>query len=216
MKIISPKNISPLPHALGTAWQQLPPALQAHYAANATDSGYLDISFPLWMQPLLWLLRLVGALVHRRARGVTTTVDKQLTFTQAGAIQQSWQRVLRYPDGQTIRFNSTWRSTADGAIQEFVQPFLALQMRSQVVMGKAGAELHYNGECFVVQLGRGNTRRQLRLPEWLLGHTVIVEKALDATHFHMNFRLIHPWFGEVFCYTGVFATQHTTQQTPSL
>ena len=47
-------------------------------------------------------------------------------------------------------------------------------------------------------------------------HTVIVEKAIDTTHFHMDFRLIHPWFGEVFCYTGVFTTQHTTQQTPLL
>jgi len=45
----------------------------------------------------------------------------------------------------------------------------------------------------------------LPVPEWrLLGRTSIVEEAVDATHFVMDFRLTHPLFGQVFRYSGEF------------
>lgn len=51
----------------------------------------------------------------------------------------------------------------------------------------------------------------LTLPEWIaLGHTTIVEEALDDSHFAMDFRLTHPLFGQVFRYAGKFSTQVTT------
>jgi hypothetical protein len=54
---------------------------------------------------------------------------------------------------------------------------------------------------FVAKLGRW----LLPIPEWLvLGHTTIVEQAVDDTHFEMDFRLTHPWFGQVFRYAGTF------------
>jgi hypothetical protein len=54
--------------------------------------------------------------------------------------------------------------------------------------------------------------RQLRLPEGLLlGHTEIEERAIDGESFAMDFRLIHPLFGQIYRYSGVFSTSR--QQT---
>jgi hypothetical protein len=48
----------------------------------------------------------------------------------------------------------------------------------------------------------------LPIPEWLvLGHTTIVEEAIDETHFVMDFRLTHPLLGEVFRYSGKFQAE---------
>ena len=53
-------------------------------------------------------------------------------------------------------------------------------------------------------------RLRLRLSErWLLGHTVIHEQALDAQHYAMDFRMVHPWFGQVFRYAGRFIVDET-------
>ena len=61
--------------ALGEAWHRLPPALQAHYRFGATtETGHLDIAYPRFMQPVLSVLRLLGALVDRPGQQVPTVV----------------------------------------------------------------------------------------------------------------------------------------------
>ena len=70
--------------------------------------------------------------------------------------------------------------------------------------------LHYRGVRFVAQLGPW----RLAIPEWLvLGHTRIEEQAVDDHHFVMDFRLIHPWFGQLFRYAGRFASDMENQGT---
>jgi len=70
-------------------------------------------------------------------------------------------------------------------------------MRPNVV----GEQLHYHGVNFVVRVHRWT----LRLPEWLaLGHTTIVERAVDERRYAMDFRMTHPWFGQTFMYAGTF------------
>lgn len=183
-------------HALGADWDTLPPALQAHYQLGTnTDVGHMDIEYPRWMQPYLSLLRLVGALVHRRGRQVATTVEKTVKGER-----QYWRRTLSFADGRVIRFNSFWVHAGGNQLIEYVNPVLGLQMAVQVQDGR----LHYEGVRFVVKLGRW----RLPLPESLvLGHTRIVETASDDTHFAMDFRLLHPWFGQVFRYAGSFETR---------
>ncbi|HLO61611.1 MAG TPA: DUF4166 domain-containing protein, partial [Azonexus sp.] len=108
-----------------------------------------------------------------------------------------WQRQIRFADGETVRFDSIWESAENNTLIEYVNPVLGLQMRPYVVADR----LHYHGVRFVTRLGRW----RLPIPEWLaLGHTTIVEQALDDTRFAMDFRLSHPLFGEVFRYSGEF------------
>ena len=68
----------------------------------------------------------------------------------------------------------------------------------------ADGNLYYEGRTYIIKLGK----LLLPLPEWLvLGHTSIVETALDTTHFAMDFRLQHPWFGQIYRYAGRFRTE---------
>jgi hypothetical protein len=180
-------------HALGADWDKLPPALQAHYRFGTTvDRGHLDIAYPRFMPIVLTLLRVLGALVNRDGRELPTHVEKHFVGER-----QYWRRQITFPDGKVIHFNSYWVSAGGHQLIEFVNPVLGLQMAARV----QGGELHYSGVRFVMKAGPW----LLPIPEWLvLGHTTIVEVALDDRHFAMDFRLTHPLLGQVFRYSGVF------------
>lgn len=179
--------------ALGEDWHKLPPALQAHYRfGTTTDTGHMDIEYPRFMQAYLNVLRVFGALVNRRSRHVSTVVEKHVVGDR-----QYWRRTITYSDKKVVRFNSFWVHAGDDHLIEFVNPVLGLQMAVRVEDGR----LHYRGVRFVAKFGRV----LLPIPEWLaLGHTSIVEEALDENRFAMDFRVTHPLLGEVFRYSGEF------------
>ncbi|MEY4588285.1 MAG: hypothetical protein RL497_361 [Pseudomonadota bacterium] len=179
--------------ALGAQFDQLPPALQAHYKAGPTrETGHLDIEYPRWMQPFLTLLHLLGALINRAGPQVPTLVERQ-----DDGSRQSWRRTLSFADGKVVYFNSHWVAGAGNRLTEYVNPILGLEMAVHVESGK----LYYEGVRFIVKLGAW----QLPIAEWLLlGHTTIREEAVDDTHFDMDFRLTHPLFGQIFRYAGRF------------
>ena len=181
--------------ALGAEWDRLPKALQAHYQPGANfDVGHLDITYPRFMQPVLAVLSRVGALVDRGGEKLPTTVRK----TVAGG-RQLWQRRIDFPDGRVGRFDSHWVAAGGNELIEYVNSVLGLQ----VAVFMDGPRLRYRGVRFVARFGR----LHIPIPEWMaLGHTEIVEEALDDSRFAMDFRLTHPWFGEVFRYSGVFET----------
>lgn len=179
--------------ALGDAWDQLPRSLQAHYLPGTTvDIGLMDVEYPAFMLPVLFVLSHLGALVRRRGKAVQTRVEKSVI-----GHHQHWRRTLRYADGQTLHFDSVWQPAPNGHVVEFVNPWLGLQMQPFVV----GDQLHYRGVRFVARVGRCT----LHIPEWMaLGHATIVERAIDEHHFAMDFRMTHPVLGQVFRYSGTF------------
>lgn len=179
--------------ALGSDWDKLPPSLQAHYRFGVTvDKGFLDIEYPSYMQPYLSVLRIFGALVDRKGLNLPSVVEKKNIGDR-----QYWRRTVDCPEGKRILFNSFWVLDESRRFIEFVNPVLGLQMAVHVEDGK----LYYRGIRFVAKLGR----LLLPIPEWLaLGHTTIIEEAIDDTHFAMDFRLTHPLLGQVFRYSGEF------------
>ncbi len=191
-----PLSMPLMQEALGEQWEALPPSLQAHYQhSNNTDSGALDIEYPRLMQPYLNILRLLGALVNQRGIAVPATVEKWME----GDIQQ-WKRTINFPNGKTLFFKSHWVYAGGNELIEYVSPFLGLRMAVSV----KDQQLHYEGKHYVLKLGK----LLLPIPEWLiLGHTTIVETALNDDEFAMDFRLNHPWFGELFRYAGTFTTE---------
>lgn len=179
--------------ALGPQWEQLPPVLQKHYQlASHTDVGALDIEYPGFMQVPLSLLHRIGALLHRRGEAVPTTVEKWMDGRT-----QHWKRTISFADGRKIYFKSHWHYAGGNELIEYVNPFLGLRMAASVDDGK----LIYTGRSFILKLGA----LKLPIPEWLvLGHTSIVETALDDERFAMDFRLKHPLFGQIYRYAGTF------------
>jgi hypothetical protein len=182
--------------ALGKQWDELPPSLQAHYKNRENiDIGKLDIEYPRFMQPYLSFLRLLGALVNQRGKKLPTTVEKWMD----NDIQQ-WKRSIQFPDGKTIFFKSHWDYIGANELIEYVNGFIGLRMRVEV----KEQQLHYHGVSYVIKLGHF----LLPIPEWvILGHTTIVETALNENEFAMDFRLRHPLFGQLFRYTGTFHTK---------
>jgi hypothetical protein len=139
-------------------------------------------------------MRCFGALINRQGKQLVTQVDKRSLGNQL-----YWHRSIHYPDMKTVYFNSVWQLTPEHHIIEFVNSVLGLQMAPEVKQG----QLHYHGIRFVIKLGRW----LLPIPEWLvLGHTTIVEQAIDESHIAMDFRLTHPLLGQIFRYSGVFCT----------
>lgn len=189
------QHVSLMQRALSEQWHSLPLALRSHYhAENNTDTGRLSIEFPLGMFPFLWLLHAIGALIPRRGQALSAMVSKRID--ERG--QQHWHRQVRFPDGGEEVFKSRWVYADGNELIEFINPFLGLRMAVEVIDG----QLHYQGRCFVLQLGAWRAS----LPEVLLGHTTIVEMALDDVRFAMDFRLTHPLFGMIYRYHGEFAT----------
>jgi hypothetical protein len=185
--------MTPMQRALGADWQRLPRALQSHYQGGvSTDAGHLDVEFPACLQPVFTLMRWMGALLDRRGRQVSTAVVKRMDGER-----QHWHRTLRYKDGREARFDSVWVPSGPGLLIEYVNPWLGLEMRPHLV----GDELHYAGVRFVLKLGS----LMLSIPQWLgPGVTAIQERALDEHRFAMDFQLTHPWFGQVYRYSGEF------------
>jgi hypothetical protein len=182
--------------ALGEDWKRLPPSLQAHYqfGPNA-DVGHLDIEFPVWMTPYLWVLHLLGALVPRLGQRIATRVEKDVARDR-----QVWRRTMRFAAGKVLTFNSFWVAAGGNRLIEFVNPVMGLEMAVRV----ADDQLRYEGIRFVIRLGR----LDIGLPEWMiLGHTTIVERGLPDNTFAMDFRLTHPLFGQLFRYAGTFSTE---------
>ena len=186
---------APMQRALGDQWARLPAILQRHFQSAAhRDVGMLDIEYPRFMQAPLYLLDWLGALLRRGGTAVPTTVEKHMDGER-----QHWRRTLYFPDGHEARFDSVWTYAGGNRIIEYVNPFLGLCMAVQT----DGECLSYEGVYFIFRVGPW----QLRIPEGLLlGHTSIRERPLHDGAFAMDFRLTHPWLGQVYRYAGIFRT----------
>ncbi len=187
-------------NALGKQWDELPDALKNHYGSNDKGENYaegkLDIDYPWFMQFPFTVMRLIGALVNRRGKALKTTVSKIMRGDK-----QRWHRVITYPDGQQIVFDSVFVADRDGFI-EYINAYLGLKMVAFI----EGNKLRYESRGYVLKLGK----IKIPIPEWLaLGHASIIEseyKQGDEQAFVIDFRIKHFLFGEVFCYKGVFIT----------
>lgn len=184
---------SPLQRRMGTDWQRLPAVLRAHHrGGSVVERGRLDVTHPAHARPLLWLLRRLGALVRRQGCGLPTLVTRE----QIGG-RQRWRRTIAWPDGRRERFDSEWLLVDGAHLIEFVDPVLGWELMPEVVDGR----LCVHGARYVARLGG----RLWTIPRWLTpGEATIVEAALDADRYTMDFRLVHPLLGEVFRYRGTF------------
>ncbi len=191
-------NTSLMQQALGKQWYDLPKALKAHYDHDESGANYaqgvLTVNYAWFMQWPLSILRLTGALLNRRGKDLKTTVAKTMKEGQ-----QYWIRVIEYPNGKQIKFNSLFTMTKDKVFIEYSNRFLGLKMQAAV----EEQNLVYQSCGYVFKLGK----LLIPIPEWLaLGHGTIIETAVSDDEFDMDFRLKHFLFGEIFSYKGRFKT----------
>jgi hypothetical protein len=190
------KQKSIMQMALKDQWKELPQSLKAHYQGDDNaDVGKLSIEYPKAMQLPLNLLKILGALINRAGNEIPATVEKSMRRDK-----QYWRREINFLDGRKIVFKSVWQYHEGNELIEFVNRFIGLRMAVKV----EDEILRYEGKGFELRLGK----LRLSIPEWmLLGHTSIEEKAIDESHFEMDFRLHHPLFGQIYRYSGTFITE---------
>lgn len=191
---------------LGDAdWQRLGTVVRRHYSLQPfsddqmTVRGHMD---EVWHAPLAALLmpagRLFGALVPHQGREVPIDVHYRCQPGDAGLY---WDRRFHFPGRAVFHFRSHME-VADSArheVIEYVRFGLGLRLR---VTAEDGA-LVFRDVGYVWRLG------PLRLPmplHLLLGRAYVEERPVpgDDGAFTMKMRLRHPWWGELFRYSGRF------------
>ncbi|MFT4268438.1 MAG: DUF4166 domain-containing protein [Xenophilus sp.] len=192
---------------LGEAgWQRLGDVVRRHYSLRpfsddqVTVRGRMD---EVWRGRWAWLLlpagRLFGALVPHRGRDVPIEVHYRCHPDSA---RLSWDRRFHFPGRPVFHFRS-FMETAPAApreVIEYVRFGLGLRLR---VSAEDGA-LVFRDAGYVWRPGRG-----LRMPlplHLLLGRAYVEERPVpgDADAFTMRMHIRHPWWGDVFRYSGRF------------
>ena len=185
---------------LGDDWNRLAPVIRAHYAITPGSDAWIEvrgemhIEFPRILTPMIKLIYWCGGLVDRAGREIRVSVLKS---AQSGRDELFWRRNFVYPDGERRQFRSNMRLLRANELVEFINGFVGLRLSMSVENG----DLIYRSNGHVLQIGSWC----LVLPEWLvLGQATITEHALSDTHFELDFRILHPVWGETFRYGGIF------------
>lgn len=182
---------------LGEQWALLPNALRRHYQLAEGQSsrlqGTMDIRYPAYLFPMVWLIHLFGGLVLWRGEKVAVEVHKT---TDDGGIL-NWRRSMVYSDGKTDYFSSQMRYAVAHELVELIGFGFGIKLAVEVEAG----DLLYRSKGHFWQWGRLN----VDLPDWLLlGAAEIREHALSDDCFRLDFTIRHPVFGLSYCYQGEF------------
>ncbi len=192
-------NISLMQRVLGDDWTALPPAIQRHYQITGpqqaiTITGKMDIDYPYWLTPVLKLLRLLGALVDLKGKQMPVQVKK---WRQTDPSTLYWLRHIQADNGRQCRFASRMVWQQDHELIELVGMGFGIRLKVSVEQGK----LVYRSHGHLLKLGR----LTVPIPDYLvLGHAVITEQAISDTTFQLDFQIVHPLWGKLYYYGGVF------------
>lgn len=188
------------------AWQRLGEVVRRHYSLRAfsgdsvTVRGRMD---EVWRGRWAWLLlpagRLFGALVPYQGRDVPIEVHYRCHPDSA---RLSWDRCFHFAGRPVFHFRSFMEAAPHTRheVVEYVRFGLGLRLR---VSAEDGA-LVFRDAGYVWRLGRGP---RVPLPlHLLLGRAYVEERPVpgDDGAFTMQMRIRHPWWGDVFRYSGRF------------
>lgn len=184
-------------HVLGDDWDLLPRVIQRHYHIIDKQSsclyGSMDIDFPSYLFPLIWLIHLFGGLVLWRGAGVTVEVVKYADTDN----NLNWRRTMTYRDGRVDYFISQMQCSGEHELVETIGFGFGLKLKVDVIDG----DLVYLSNGHFWQSGR----LRINLPDWLLlGSAVIREHAVSEDSFYLDFSIRHPFLGVTYFYRGEF------------
>lgn len=191
-------NIPLLQKALGKDWNNLPTVIQKHYSipndSNSCLQGNMEIGYPNYLMPLIYLIHLFGGLVFKRGKEIETRVIKTVSKKNH---KLYWQRTLSYSNHKKDHFRSQMIYLQDNELIEWVRFGFGLRLKVTVNNG----DLIYRSHGHIWQY----KNLRLTFPDWLLlGHATIIEHALSGQQFHLDFSIKHPLLGTSYWYYGVF------------
>ncbi|MDH5182100.1 MAG: DUF4166 domain-containing protein [Gammaproteobacteria bacterium] len=190
--------------ALGKEWDNLAAPIQRHYGLSPGTQQQIiltgtmtSIRYSLIGKLFVLLSRPFGALVHLKGNNIPVTVRN---YTTDDPDNFFWHRTFSPQQTQQKIFCSRMVHAGGNEIIEFVR--LGMGIRMQVTVNDMC--LHYRGIRYEWHIGKFT----IPIPNWLaLGKGEIIEEAVDDNTVRVDFRIIHPMFGETFSYRGQFKLQ---------
>ncbi len=184
-------------------WDQLPDVLQRHYLPAAysdeasTFIGTMDIKCggPIkWFSPVLWLLR---GIPPKTEAAVPVTV-KFVSCEDQLALQ--FDRTFAFKHKKPYRFVSKLYPKGRGQVYEVMKFGITWKMNlhwdiDRIRMTHVGYALHWFGHFIPLPFN------------WLFGRGSAEEVAVDDKCFDMSVKITHPWWGEIYTYSGRFFVQ---------
>lgn len=201
------QTIPLLQHVLGEQWMALPDVIQRHYTLDPDHKpmsqvrGTMYVRFPWFAVPMLKIARLMGALIDINSEALWATVTKQLGDDSSTLY---WRRDIKIQADQTLIFASRMEYLSGNELIEFVGLGFGIRLKLSVEDG----HLVYRSNGHLWQLGS----LRIPIPDVLfLGHATIIETAIDDQRFKLDFKIVHPLFGQTYAYGGIF--HHETTKT---
>lgn len=209
---------TPLSHVFaGYEEQEMPTAFREQFLATP-DRDY-DIILegvmhrvwyrPTWLKPLFVLLGKLGILVPKMGTNIPTTLTVVPGLRADGQPYHEWNRTLAFDP--PITFNTT-------VVYDTRMNNLADQVGFGRFIHMVWKGTFHPPRSFTLETVTNALRiaeRAIYLPRWiwlpLLGRVQFIQTAHeeDDSVVDVDLRILHPWFGEVFGYTGTFtAVRH--------
>jgi len=186
----------------GTDWENLPPVFRRHYACRAGSAdraaceGVMEVRTS-WLGRLLApLFFLTGTLVPYAGKDIRATVRFE-SIDKSGHSGIVFNRVFYFPGRKPYRFRSVMLPSGGNEMTEHTR--LGIGWRAAFVWTGEKIDMQHRGYSLTVF---GKT---LPFPgEFFLGRGQASETALDNDRFAMTMDIVHPLWGRVFGYSGVF------------
>jgi len=195
------KDIPLMQQVLGENWHELPPVIQGHYQlqqgqqTNNVVTGTMHIHYPGIVKPILVIVRMMGGLIDLKGGNLNTRVEK---WTKSDLpLTLFWKRIIQSPEGKKIVFASRMEYQKCNEIIEYIGCGFGLYLKLTVENNK----LVYRSNRHLWQIGS----LRIPIPDVLfLGHATITETAISKDEFELDFKIVHPLFGETYRYGGTF------------
>lgn len=189
-----------LQRVLGDDWDKLAPVIQRHYQLSDTENissvvfGIMRIDYPGLIKPVLFLARLMGALIDLKGDAMQVTVKKWVTHSSSTLY---WRRDIQAPNGKTTVFASRMEYRQANELIELVGFGFGIRLKVSVEDG----QLIYRSNGHLWKCGFVTVPIADVL---FLGHATIIEIPIDDNTFELDFKIIHPLFGKTYEYGGLF------------
>jgi hypothetical protein len=184
----------------GEQWDRLPAIMQTHYANRGytsdevTVTGQMNIELSRFAKLLSPFMRVTGVLAPYSGRNIPVTVHFQ---SEKHSNAYRLKRIFHYPGKSPYYFQSRMLPKRGNEVIEYMHAGLGWHA-AYSFDGQRVRLVHrgYVLKCF---------GRFLRLPlEFLLGKAYAEEWATSADSFNMQLEMRHPYFGQIYTYSGQF------------
>lgn len=184
----------------GDTWQALPKVMKKHYANRAFSNdevvveGAMDIEIAPFMKLFSPLIKLMGALIPYAGKNLKTIVRYK---SNPNNNHYELDREIQFPGRDTYKFRSHIVPLGNSQVMELMKSGMAWHAYYEYSDNK----VHIKHISYKLKLF--NTLITLPLT-YIIGRGNAWEEVIDDNTFRLYIEILHPLFGKIYSYHGVF------------